>query len=257
MSGKEYHINLAKGDIPGYVLLPGDPERVPEIAKHFDQPEEVTRKREFVTWRGLYQGIPLAVCSTGIGCPSAAIAVEELVKVGAHTFIRVGSAGSLQEHVDIGDLVISTGSIREEGTTRQYLPLSYPAVPDPDVVSALRRAAFELGFKHSFGVTHCKDSFYSEIKGMAPAGEFNENLWRCWERAGVLATSMESSAIFVISSIRGVKAAEVLMIVGSTYQNEPISGSFDMTPAIKTALEAVAILDEAKSGKGPGALPVT
>ncbi len=253
MAGKEYHINLAPGDIPGYVLLPGDPDRVPLIAKHLEQPEEVTRKREFVTWRGFFEGIPVAICSTGIGCPSAAIAVEELIKVGAHTFIRVGSAGSLQEHIEVGHLVVSTGSIREDGTTRQYLPLSYPAVPDPDVVFALRRAAAELGLRHSYGVTHCKDSFYSEIREMAPAEETNESLWRCWERAGVLATSMESSAIFIISTIRGVRSAEVLLVVGSTHQHEPIGGSFDMTPAIQTALNAVVILDkEVKTGNDNG-----
>jgi uridine phosphorylase len=243
MSKKEYHIDLGKGDIPGYVLLPGDPGRVPVIAEFLDTPRKVASKREFVTWTGQYKGVSIAVCSTGIGCPSAAIAVEELIRSGAHTFIRIGTAGSLSEEVEPGDLVISAGSIREDGTTRQYVPLSYPAVPDPRVVIALQDAASNAGYPFKSGITHCKDAFYSEFPGMVPAAATNENLWQCWREAGVLATSMESSAIFVISSIRGVRAGEVLNIIGSTFAHEPVSGSFDMSRAINTALDAIILLE--------------
>jgi len=159
---KEYHIGLGKGDVGRYVILPGDPGRVPRIAKHLDSAEKVAQNREYTTYTGKVDGIKVSVTSTGIGCPSAAIAVEELIRVGADTFIRVGTAGSLQKEVGLGDLVIATGAIREEGTTRQYVPLSFPAVPDLDVTIALREAARKLGYNSHAGICHCKDSFYSE-----------------------------------------------------------------------------------------------
>ena len=158
-SDVQYHINLKPGDVGRYVFLPGDPGRVPLIAAHLDDAEEITFNREYRTFTGTLDGEKVSVTSTGIGCPSAAIAMEELIKVGADTFIRVGTAGSLQPDVKLGDLCISTGSIREEGTSRQYVPLSYPAVADLDVTLALREAAKKLNFPHHCGITHCKDSF--------------------------------------------------------------------------------------------------
>ena len=249
---KQYHIQLKKGDIGKYVLLPGDPGRVPKIAKYLTDAKEVAFNREYRTFTGTYKGTQVSVVSTGIGCPSAAIAVEELVKVGAEVFIRVGTAGALQREIGLGDLVISTASIREEGTTRQYIPLSYPAVADLDVTNALRDAAKKLDIKHHCGISHCKDAFFIESEEGAPPlpiEEYNQSLWKAWERSNVLSTSMESAAIFVISSIRRVKAGEVLAIIGLTYDDTPIVAKVGIDEAIKVALEAVNILEETQNRK--------
>jgi len=241
---KEYHIALEKGQIGKYVLLPGDPGRVPLIAEHFDSAEKMAHNREYLTYTGTVDGIPVSVTSTGIGCPSAAICVEELARIGAEVFIRVGTAGSLQEGVGLGDVVITTGSIRDEGTTRQYVPLSYPAVSDREVTAALVRAAGSLGLTHHTGITHCKDAFYAEFTKNHPMSEDWKRRWTVWRRAGVLATSMESAAIFVLSSIKGLRAGEVLAIVGLAYQDHPVlEGKKGIEQAIGTAIEAVKILE--------------
>ncbi|MDQ7821974.1 MAG: uridine phosphorylase [Candidatus Eremiobacteraeota bacterium] len=240
--GKEYHIALGKGDVGKYVILPGDPGRVPLIAGYLENSKKVAENREYTTYTGTLDGIKVAVTSTGIGCPSAAICLEELIKIGADTFIRVGTAGALQPSVGLGDLVIATGAIREEGTTRQYIPLSYPAVADFDVTLALREAAKKLGYKHHMGVCHCKDAFYIEGEMEIPHKEHNQALWKAWERANVLATSMEDAALFVVSQIRRVRAGEVLAIIGLTYKDAPIMKKVGIDEAIKTAMEAIRIL---------------
>ena len=242
---KQYHIGLDKDDIGRYVILPGDPGRVPVIASFLDRAEKVAQNREYTTYTGYIGDTKVSVTSTGIGCPSAAIALEELVKIGADTFIRVGTAGGLQPSVDLGDLVIPTGAIREEGTTRQYIPISYPAVPDFDVTLALRDAAKRLNFKSHLGVCHCKDAFFIEGDENLPIAEENKNLWKAWERANVLATSMEDAALFVISQIRKVRVGEVLAIIGLTYKDTPIvDKKLGVEDAIKTAIEAIKILEE-------------
>jgi uridine phosphorylase len=242
---KQYHIALDKGDVGKYVLLPGDPDRVPLIAQFFDAAQKVAENREFVTYTGEVDGIAISATSTGIGCPSAAICVEELARVGAQVFIRVGTAGSLQEHVDLGHLVISTGAIRDEGTSRQYLPLSYPAVPDLGVTNALVGAAQRLGLPHHVGIGHCKDAFYAEFTEGHPMSEEWSSRWKVWRRAGALVTSMESAAIFVLSSIKGLRAGEVLAVVGLAYKDHPVlEGKKGIEGAIRTAIEAVRILEE-------------
>lgn len=244
---KQYHIALGKGDVGRYVILPGDPGRVPIIASYLDKAEKVAENREYTTYTGEVAGIKVSVTSTGIGCPSAAIALEELIKIGADTFIRVGTAGALQPYIGLGDLVIPTGAIREEGTTRQYIPLSYPAVPDLDVTVALRDAANKLGFKNHSGVCHCKDAFFIEGEEKLPIDEQNKALWRAWERANVMATSMEDAALFVISQIRRVRVGEVLAIIGLTYDDTPIvNKKLGVEDGIKTAIEAIKILDAKK-----------
>ncbi len=243
---RQYHIGLKQGDIGKYVLLPGDPGRVPMIASFFDDAKEVAFNREYRTFTGHVEGIKVSATSTGIGCPSAAIAVEELIKVGAEVFIRIGTAGALQRQVGLGDVVITTAAIREDGTTRQYVPLSYPAVADLDVTLALRQAAERLEIKHHWGICHCKDAFFMESeKGSEPVPieEQNQALWKTWERANVLSTSMESAAIFVISSIKGVKAGEVLAIIGLTYDDTPIVAKVGIEEAIQVAIEAVRIME--------------
>jgi len=222
MNDIKYHIALKKGDIGGYVILTGDPGRVPVIAGYFDDSEKVADNREYVTYRGKVEGIDVAVISTGIGCPSTAICIEELAAIGAHTFIRVGTSGSLQKWIRTGDLVISTGSIRDEGTTRQYMPMNYPAVPDFDTVLALIESAKKLGYTYHYGVTHCKDSFYSEVDQGLPMDEEHKKSWKMWEKANILATSMEGSAIFVISSLKKLRSAEILATIGLTYKDQPV-----------------------------------
>lgn len=244
---KQYHIQLKKGDIGKYVILPGDPGRVPLIASYFDEAKEIAFNREYRTFTGTVDGIKISSTSTGIGCPSTAIAIEELIRVGAEVFIRVGTAGALQRNIGLGDVVISTSAVREEGTTRQYIPLSYPAVADLDVTLALRLAARRLGIKHHCGISHCKDAFFIESEKDAPPlpiQEQNQLLWKAWERSNVLATSMEASALFVVSSIRKVKAGEVVAIIGLTYDDAPIVAKVGVEEAIRVAIEAVKILEK-------------
>jgi len=240
----QYHINLKPGDVGRYVLLPGDPGRVPKIAAFFDEAKEVAFNREYRTYTGFVDGIKISCTSTGIGCPSTAIAVEELIKIGADTFIRIGTAGSLQRAVGLGDVCITTAAVREEGTTRQYVPLSYPAVADLDVTLALREGARKLGLKHHCGIGHCKDAFYIEGEDTLPIAQENRMKWEAWYKSNVLTTSMEASALFVIASIRKVRAGEILAIIGLTYDDAPIIAKVGIDEAIRAAIEAVKILDQ-------------
>jgi uridine phosphorylase len=241
----QYHVHLKKGDVGRYVLLPGDPGRVPKIASYFDQAQEVAFNREYRTFTGTVDGIKVSCTSTGIGCPSTAIAVEELINVGADTFIRIGTAGSLQKEVGLGDLCISTAAVREDGTSRQYVPLSYPAVADLDVTCALRDASRKLGFKHHVGISHCKDAFFIEGDCGLPAEDENRAKWKAWYRANVISTAMESAALFVVSSIKRVRAGEIMAIIGLTYDDRPIVAKVGVEDAIKAAIEAIKILDRA------------
>jgi len=240
---------MKKGDVGRYVILPGDPGRVPKIAAYFDSAKEVTFNREYRTFTGTVDGIKVSCTSTGIGCPSTAIAVEELIKIGADTFIRVGTGGSLQKHVGLGDVCITTGAVREEGTSRQYVPISYPALADLDVTLALREGARKLGLKHHCGIGHCKDAFFIEGDDELPIADENKQKWTAWYRSNVLSTSMESSALFIVSSIRKVRAGEVLAIIGLTYDDAPIVAKVGVDEAIKTAIEAIKILHKADEAK--------
>ena len=246
MNKIEYHIAVGKGDVGKYVLLPGDPGRTEKIAKHFENAKEMAFNREFRTFTGQVDGIKISTTSTGIGCPSTAICVEELIKCGADTFIRIGTAGALQKEVSLGDVVISTAAVREEGTTRQYIPLSYPAVADLAVTNALVDAAKNLKVASHTGITHCKDAFYTEGADMdnLPLGGRTRAMWDAWYKGNVLATSMESAALFIVSSIRRVRAGEVLAIIGLTYKDEPIAKKVGVEEAIAVAIEAVKILEK-------------
>ena len=249
MSQKEYHVALGKGDVGRYVLLPGDPGRTEKIAKSFDDAKEVANNREYRTFTGTVDGIKISTTSTGIGCPSTAICVEELIKCGADTFIRIGTAGSLQKEVGLGDVVISTAAVREEGTTRQYIPLSYPAVADFSVTQALVEAGNNLKIKYHTGISHCKDAFYTEGADMdeLPLGGNTRAMWNAWYKGNVMATSMESAALFVVSSIRRVYAGEVLAIIGLTYNDQPIAKKVGVEEAIQMAIEAVKILEKKRN----------
>ncbi len=211
---RQYHIACAPGEVGGYVLLPGDPGRCAAIAALFDDAHLVARNREFETWTGTLAGEAVSVTSTGIGGPSAVIAMEELRMLGAHTFVRVGTCGGIALPVRAGDLVIATGAVRHEGASREYAPLEFPAVADFDIVFALREAAAELGAQSHCGVVQCKDSFYGQHSpSRMPVAQMLEEKWEAWKRLGVLASEMESAALFVCAASLGVRCGSVFSVV--------------------------------------------
>ena len=208
-----YHIQCRKGDVGRYVLLPGDPFRTDMIAGYFDDARLVAHNREHKTWTGTLDGVPVSVTSTGMGCPSAAIAVEELIRCGADTFIRVGTAGRVCDLSwdDKWHGVINNAAVRDEGTTIQYIPMAYPAVADRHIVAALADSAEELGYLFLEGITQSKDSFYGQHSPeMMPNEAYLRDRWEAWRRGNVVSSEMESAAIFVISSIRGCRAASIM-----------------------------------------------
>jgi uridine phosphorylase len=177
----QYHLGLRNGDVGRYVILPGDPKRCKLIASHFDDAKLVADSREFVTYTGFLNNERVSVTSTGIGGPSAAIAMQELVRAGAHTFIRVGTCGGMQTSVMGGDIVIATGAVRAEGTSREYAPIEYPAVADFQIVNQLIAAARKLGKNYHIGVVQCKDSFYGQHEPYVMPVDYElENKWHSW-----------------------------------------------------------------------------
>lgn len=245
-SNKEYHIGVGKGDVGEYVILPGDPKRCELIAKYFDEPVLVGDSREFVTYTGYLDGVKVSVTSTGIGGPSASIAMEELVKCGARTFIRVGTCGGMDINVKGGDLVIASGAIRFEGTSKEYAPIEFPAVADIEIVNALIKASKKLQFNYHVGVVQCKDSFYGQHRPETLPNSFELiNKWDAWVKLGTKASEMESAALFVVASYLGVRCGSVLLAVAN--QERAKLGlenrqCHDTDSAIKTAIEAIRIL---------------
>ena len=211
--GKQYHIDCKKGDVGKYVLLPGDPFRTDIIAKHFDNPKLVAHNREHKTWSGYLDGELVSVTSTGMGGPSAAIAIEELIHCGAEVFIRVGTCGRIapESYDESLEGVILTGAIRDEGTTIHYIPIEYPAIADRRVTNALVEAAQELGYKFAEGIGQSKDAFYGQHDpdSMPDAARLHQR-WAAWEKAGVMASEMEASTLFVVSDIRGTRAGAIM-----------------------------------------------
>lgn len=208
---KQYHIQCGKDDIGQYVILPGDPSRCEKIAKYLDDSHFVVSNREYVTYTGLLEGVKVSVTSTGIGGASAAIAVEELAALGAHTFIRVGTAGGMHLDVKAGDIVIPTSCIRMDGTPNEYLPVEFPAVASFDVTRCLVDEARKLTQDVHTGVIHCKDSFYSQrAPERMPIAEELEMKWRAWCRGGCLASEMESATIFIVAQVLGLHAGSIL-----------------------------------------------
>lgn len=246
--GKQYHIDIKEGDVGEYVILPGDPKRCAKIAAYFDDAKLVADKREYVTYTGYLNGVKVSVTSTGIGGPSAAIALEELVKAGAKTFIRVGTCGGMQLDVKSGDAVIATGAIRMEGTTREYAPIEFPAVANFDIVNALVNSAKELGFPYHAGVVQCKDSFYGQHEPhKMPVNYELENKWNAWVKLGCLASEMESAALFVVASYLKVKVGSVFLVVANQEREKqglenPVV--HDTDGAIKIAVNAIKKLIE-------------
>ncbi len=240
---REYHIGVAPGEVGRYVILPGDPGRCEKIAAYFEHPKKVAQNREYVTYTGKLEGELVSVMSTGIGGPSASIAMEELVHCGADTFVRVGTSGGMQPEILGGDVVIATGAIRFEGTSRDYAPLEAPAVGDYSVTAALKESAEKLGLRHHLGVVQCKDNFYGQHSPdtMPVAYELNQK-WDAWMKCGALASEMESAALFIVAGVRRVRCGSVLLVVAN--QTRRAMGLLDeqvhdTEAAIKVAVEAI------------------
>lgn len=240
---KQFHLHCTAGDVGRYCLLPGDPGRCRQIAEHFDEAQFVSSNREYTIYTGYLLGEKVSVCSTGIGGPSAAIAMEELHNVGADTFIRVGTCGGIDLNVRSGDVVIATGAIRFEHTSREYAPLEYPAVADFNVSRALVDAASALGFPFHTGVVQCKDSFYGQHdpRRMPVSGELLAK-WEAWKRLGVKASEMESAALFVIAHALGCRCGSCFHVIWN--QEREAAGldqnmTEDTSSAITVGVEAL------------------
>lgn len=246
MKERIYHLGLNHEQTSKYAILPGDPGRVEKIAAFLENPVKEGSNREFTTYSGTLEGEKVFVTSTGIGGPSAAICLEELNVLGVDTVIRVGTCGGMQLEVESGDIILPTGAIRMEGTSKEYLPIEFPAVPDFSVVSALKMASQNLGFRCHTGVVQSKDSFYGQHEpSRMPVGYELENKWNAFIKGGTLASEMECAAIFSVAANLKVRAGAVLTCVWN--QERMARGlanpdSFDTESSIKTAVEALRII---------------
>ena len=242
-ANKLYHIQVAPGEVGRYVIMPGDPKRCAKIAAYFDNPVLIADNREYVTYTGTLDGVKVSVTSTGIGGPSAAIAMEELYRCGADTFVRIGTCGGMQPEVKSGDVVVATGAIRMEGTSREFAPLEFPAVADLTVTNALVNAAKQKGCPFHTGVVQCKDSFYGQHEPETkPVSYELMNKWEAWKRLGCLASEMESAALFVVASYLHVRVGSCFLVVANQEREKlglknPVVHDTDM--AIQVAVEAI------------------
>jgi len=230
---KQHHTHTQVGDVGRYVLMPGDPGRVPIIAAHLDGARHIATNREYVTYTGSLDGVPVSVTSTGIGCPSSAIAVEELYRSGADTFIRVGTSGGIQPGTISNEIAITTGAIRHEGTSLHYIPIEFPAVCDFNVVRSMKIAVEKLDLPHRVGISHSKDSFYGEVEPERSANS-DELLeyWRAWREGGAICSEMELSTICIVAQLLGARAGGIMAMHGE--------GEFGpLDNLIKAAIESV------------------
>ena len=243
---KQYHIGLSEEHSAKYAIIPGDPGRVEKIAAFLEDAHQVGNNREYNSYLGYLDGEKVLVVSTGIGGPSCAICVEELAKIGVDTFVRVGTCGGMQPEVAPGDVVIATGAIRQDGTSREYMPIEFPAVADFHVTSALYQAAQELGYDNHIGVVQAKDSFYGQHspESMPTAPELLAK-WEAWKRGGCLASEMEGAALFIVSAARKLRSGAVFHCVWNQEVSQsamPKDRKEDTSCAIKTAIKAIRIL---------------
>jgi len=243
-----YHIGFDDSHGAKYAILPGDPGRVEKIAQFLDEPQFHCQNREYTTWSGKIGGEKVLVTSHGIGGASTAIAVEELYQTGVRTFIRVGTCGGMAEMVMGGDVVVATAAIRQDGTSKEYVPIEFPAVADLDVTNALVQGAKNLGLTYHTGVVQCKDSFYGQHSpDRMPISYELKDKWKAWIRAGCLASEMESATLYIVASYLGAKSGCILNVVWN--QERAAKGlsnpeSHDTTPGIQAAVEAIRILVE-------------
>ncbi len=242
-ASRQYHIQVAQGEVGRYVLLPGDPKRCAKIAQYLENPVLVADNREYVTYTGMLDGVKVSVTSTGIGGPSASIAMEELYRCGADTFIRIGTCGGMQTEVKSGDVVVATGAIRMEGTSKEYAPIEYPAVADLTVTNAIVKAAKKKGFPFHTGVVECKDAFYGQHEPETkPVSYELMNKWEAWIRMGCLASEMESAALFIVGGYLRVRVGSCFLVVANQEREKlglenPVVHDTDM--AIQVAVDAI------------------
>ena len=245
-SERQFHINCKQGDVGRYCLLPGDPGRCEKIARYFDDPVHVMTNREYVTYTGTLLGERVSVTSTGIGGPSASIAMEELANLGADTFIRVGTCGGIRLDVSSGDMVIATGAIRMEGTSREYAPIEFPAVADYEVLSALVDAARAGKRRWHAGVVQCKASFYGQHSPeRMPVSYELQSKWEAWKRLGVLASEMESAVLFTVAASRGLRCGAVFHVIWNQERNAAGLDQIrdeDVDAAVRGGVEALRLL---------------
>ena len=251
---RQYHIHCAPGEVGRYVILPGDPGRCASIAAYFDDAKLIAQNREYTTYTGKLLGETVSVCSTGIGGPSASIAMEELHKLGADTFIRTGTCGGIELNVKSGDIVVATGAIRYEHTSMEYAPIEFPAVADFDITAALVEASRALGYTTHSGVVQCKDSFYGQHSPEASPVYYELlNKWESWKRLGVKASEMESAALFVVAAALHVRCGSCFHVVWN--QEREKAGldqdmSEDTSAAVKVAVEALKRMIERDRANG-------
>ena len=249
---KMFHIHCAPGDVGRYCILPGDPGRVPAIAALFDDAKQVAYNREFNVWTGTLLGEKVTACSTGIGGPSASIAMEELAAIGADTFIRVGTCGGIDLDVLPGDVVVATGAIRYEHTSLEYAPIEFPAVPNFEITAALKAASEALGYRTHVGVVQCKDSFYGQHSPeKSPVSYDLLQKWESWKRLGVKASEMESAALFVVAAALGVRCGSCFHAVWNQEREKAgltMPMTEDTTGAVKVGIEAMKRIIAADKG---------
>lgn len=242
-TGKQYHIGVAKGEVGRYVLLPGDPKRCEKIAQYFDNPVLVADSREYVTYTGTLNGVKVSVTSTGIGGPSASIAMEELVACGADTFIRIGTCGGMDINVKGSDVVIAQAAIRFEGTSKEYAPIEFPAVADLQITNALVNATEKLDQPYHAGVVQCKDAFYGQHRPESlPNSVELQRKWDAWCRLGCKASEMESAALFIVASYLHVRCGSCFLVVANQEREKQGLENpqcHDTDIAIKVAIEAL------------------
>ena len=246
---KQFHIHCVEGDVGRYCILPGDPGRCESIAALFDNAKHVAQNREFNIYTGTLLGEKVSVCSTGIGGPSASIAMEELHNIGADTFIRVGTCGGIKLDVQSGDIVVATGAIRFEHTSQEYAPIEYPAVANIDIALALRQAALAMGKRTHTGVVQCKDAFYGQHEPeRLPVGPMLEYKWECWKKGGTLSSEMESAALYVVcATLEEARAGCILNVCWNQERKKlglPDPEQHDTALACQAAVEAVRLLIE-------------
>ena len=239
-----HHIKCQAGDVGRYVFLPGDPGRVSKIAAYLDDARHVQTCREYETWTGYLDGEKVSVMSTGIGGPSASIALEELKMIGADTFIRIGTCGGIDPSLEPGTLIIPTGAIRKDGTGREYVPIEFPAVPNFELVTALKTASEKLGNASALGVVECKDSYYGQhAPERMPVSYELLQKWGAWKAAGAIGSEMESATLFIVSSVLRVRCATILLLCRNREREDSMNTGLirttDTAPAIETAVEAM------------------
>ena len=242
----KYHIQLKKGDVGRYVFLPGDPGRTDHIAKLFDDPKLMASNREYRTWTGTLNGERVSVCSTGIGGPSTAIAVEELIAIGADTLIRVGTSGGMQPEQVPGEMAITLAAIRDEGTSMHYMPPEFPAVADITVIEALRQAAIKLDVPYRVGISQSKDSFYGQHEPeRMPVAERLQQRWKAWKMGGAICSEMEAATLFILGNIYRIRTGGIMLVAANQESDDPNVGVVEeLDDLLAVSIEAVKMLIE-------------